>query len=407
MMQQFIGKKMKKLFFVFAALTLLLLWGCNSKQNDYDKYKQIANQLYEVTCDAYDYDYMLKDGYGNAKYLAGCSCVKVGNYLGRNFDFVAGDAAEIVVRTTAKKDRYASVGMVGGLMWLTSDFMESGLDEDAKKIVPLLLLDGINEKGLVVEINCVNTIDVGGMTTHTNPGKPEISQLCVVKYLLDHAANADEAIELMKDIDIVNPRDVMGLISQQFELHFLIADKDKTYIVEFNNTKPDGEKIVVLEGESVMTNFYLHLADTDKNIYPDNSIGVERYRKLTANKDSVNSLDTMKKLMRSVRFSNSNRTDGEYAPGENYDNPYTCFSDHPILGKDGINYANYKEHLPKILESMERDKTMVDDILKDPKLNNPNGLWVTSHSSVYDLNNKTMSVAVYERFDRYYDYSVK
>ena len=60
-----------------------------------------------------------------------------------------------------------------------------------------------------------------------------------------------------------------------------------------------------------------------------------------------------------------------------------------------------------MLESMKRDEAEIANIINDPKLKNPNGLWVTSHSVVFDIDNKTMSVAVYERFDKYYDYSVK
>ncbi|MBQ0038619.1 MAG: linear amide C-N hydrolase [Clostridiales bacterium] len=393
----------------FALLMTLSLCACAGSGNTekFDEYRKVADNLYEVTCDTYDYDYLFEDGYGNMEYYTGCSAIKEGNYLGRNFDFVAGDAAEIVVKTTAKKDRYATVGMVGGLMWLDSDFMESGLDEDAKKLIPLVLLDGINEKGLAIEINCVNAADAGGLTMHTNPGKPEVAQLCTVRYLLDHAATADEAIALMKNIDIVNTRDVMGLCANGFEIHFLITDKDKTYVVEFDNTKPDGQKLIVMEDETVMTNFYLHLADPEKNIYSENAMGIERYRKLVDHRSSVNSADTMKALMQSIRFSNSNRSDGEYAPGEDYDNPYTCFSDHPVFGEGGINYANYKEHIPEILDGMKRDEALIAELLKDPELKNPNGLWVTSHSTVYDLENRSVSVAVFERFHTYYDYSLK
>lgn len=399
---------MRKHVALFLSLIMSLsLCACGSEKSvAYDEYTKVADQLYEVTCDDYDYNYLFEEGCGNIDFVAGCSAIKEGNYLGRNFDFVAGDYAEIVVQTPAKEDRYATVGTVGGLFWLTTDFMESGLDEDAKQLIPLMLLDGINEKGLAVEINCVNSADVGGLTMHTNPGKEEVPELCMVRYLLDHAASADEAIELMKSVDIVNTRDVMGLVSKNFEIHFLIADKDKSYVVEFDNSKPDGEKLVVLEDESVMTNFYLHLADTDKGIYPDNSMGVERYRKLVDNRSSVNSVETMKELMQSIRFSNSNRLDGEYDPGKNFDNPYTCLSDHPVFGDNPINYANHRENLDEIVKIMKRDEAEVTELLKDPELNNPNNLWVTSHNTVFDLENKTMSIAVYERYDKYYDYSL-
>lgn len=212
----------------------------------------------------------------------------------------------------------------------------------------------------------------------------------------------------MKNINIVNAdRDFLGLVGFGFEIHYLITDKDKSYVVEFNNTKPDGEKLIVLENETIMTNFYNHLSDTEKGIYSDNASGMERYKKLEDNRDTVTSIETMKELMQSIRYSNSYRTDGEYDPGENYDNPYTCLSDHQTFGEDPINYASMKEHIPEIIEKMKDEYAEVKKILEDPELKNPNYLWVTSHSSVYDLENLTLSVAVYERFDKYYDYSLK
>ncbi len=387
-------------------MMILSMCACNnSNAVKYDEYKKIADNLYEVTVDGYDYDYLFEGEYGNIDFVySGCSGIKEGAYLGRNFDFVLEDASEIIVKTPAKKDRYASVGMVGGLLWLSADFIESGLDEDAKNLIPLMLLDGINEKGLAVEINCVNSADVGGLTMHTDPGKKEVPQLCMVRYLLDNAASADEAVEIMKNVDIVNTRDVMGLIANAFEIHFLIADKDKSYVVEFDNTKPDGEKLIIMEDESIMTNFYLHIADPENDIYSENSMGIERYRKLKDNRSSVSSVETMKDLMESIRFSNSNRLDGEYDPGENFDNPYTCFSDHPVSGENGFNYKTHREHIPEIMEIMRNDGAKITKVLQDPKLNNPDLLWGTSHTAVYDLENRSMSVAVFERYDNYYKY---
>ena len=56
---------------------------------------------------------------------------------------------------------------------------------------------------------------------------------------------------------------------------------------------------------------------------------------------------------------------------------------------------------------MKHDDGLTVEILQDPALENPYGLWVTSHSVVFDLENNTMSVAVFERFNQYYDYSAQ
>ena len=76
------------------------------------------------------------------------------------------------------------------------------------------------------------------------------------------------------------------------------------------------------------------------------------------------------------------------------------------FGENPINYSNYREHIPEIIAKMKKNEAEITEILKDPKMTNPNDLWVTSHSVVYDLEKKTMSVAVYERFDKYFDYSL-
>lgn len=198
----------------------------------------------------------------------------------------------------------------------------------------------------------------------------------------------------------------MGIQASKYELHFLVADKDKSYVVEFDNNKPDGEKMIVMPGENISTNFQLHISDIAKNIYPDYAEGIERYRKLKDNMSSVNSVDTMKQLMQSIRYTNTNRLDGEYDPGENFDNPYTGFSEHFTSGENPINYSNYREHLPELMETMKTEEAALDKILKDPKMENPNHYWLTSHSSVYDIEKKTMSVAIFERFNKYYDYSL-
>ena len=44
--------------------------------------------------------------------------------------------------------------------------------------------------------------------------------------------------------------------------------------------------------------------------------------------------------------------------------------------------------------------------MSDPERKNPNGLWGTSYRVVFGIDANTMRVAVYGRFNNYYDYSV-
>lgn len=114
-------RRYEKTFSIILSLVMVtMLCACGDGNEKYDEYTKLAPNLYEVTCDDYDYNYMFEDGIGNMDLDAGCSAIKEGNYLGRNFDFIAGDAAEVVVKVPSKEGRYASVGMTGGMMWLTT-----------------------------------------------------------------------------------------------------------------------------------------------------------------------------------------------------------------------------------------------------------------------------------------------
>lgn len=399
----------------FNKLKLLLLFlvlpvvGCNQKITHYVEFKKIATNLYETTVSDYDYDYLLSQRYTNIDFLnGGCSAIRKGNYVGRNFDFVYGDIGVIIVKTPHTKDRFATVAVTSGLFWLTTGAIENRkISDDKLKILPLCVLDGINENGVMIEINCVNAADFGGKTTSTNSGAPELSQSVVVRYLLDKSTSADHAISLLRSKDIVSKleMDVMGLTSKGFEVHFLISDANKSYVVELNNSKPDKERMVVLEyqKEAIMTNFYLHASDIKNDVFPDHSLGVERYKKLDLNKDSVVSLQTCKDIMQSIKYTNSNRLDGEYTPGLGL----TCYSDHPTFDENPICYGNYKQHIPEIEASMKIEGAYTTKFLKGEVKDNPNMYWCTCFTSCYDLQNLSFDIAIYEKYDHYYHFSLK
>ena len=141
-----------------------------------------------------------------------------------------------------------------------------------------------------MECTVVNTKDVDEFILHTNPIKKEISQYFLIRYMLDRAMSADEAIEIMKNIDIVDTLPyILGVQASQYELHFLIYDKNKSYVVEFYNKKNDGEKIIVIPNEQI--SIYI-LPIFRERFIPIILKGIECYRKL---KDNMNSVDSMKK----------------------------------------------------------------------------------------------------------------
>lgn len=398
--------KFRLLQFIVLCITTLPVLGCG-KSAPYLTFKKIGNNIYETTVSNYDYDYLLTQRYTNIDYLnGGCSAIRKGNYVGRNFDFVYGDIATLIVRTPHTNDRLATIAVTSGFFWFTNDAINKGIDDSKTKILPLCVLDGINEKGVMVEINCVNAADVGGKTTSTNQGAPKLSQSVVVRYLLDHATSADNAISLLREKDIVSQldMDVMGLTSKGFEVHFLISDSEKSYVVELDSRANGTSKMVVLQNTTIMTNFYLHLADIPNGTYSDHAVGVERYKKLVDNQNSVTSLTTCKEIMESIRYSNSNRLDGEYDPA--LKNGYTCYSDHPEFGDNEINYANYKEHIPELERKMIVEGEYTNKFIRGEVTENPDMLWCTCFTSCYDLVNKCFDIALYERYNQYYHFDL-
>lgn len=75
-----------------------------------------------------------------------------------------------------------------GLSAITSEMVEAGLGEDLLNYIPWLTMDGVNDAGLVCNINVVNMSDIDhNRHTRTNPGKPQV----MVMYLVSEIRPAD------------------------------------------------------------------------------------------------------------------------------------------------------------------------------------------------------------------------
>ncbi|MFZ5858294.1 MAG: linear amide C-N hydrolase [Chloroflexota bacterium] len=142
---------------------------------------------------------------------------------GRNFDWQFSPA---LLLFTDPPDGYASVSMVD-LEYL--EFAEDTvygltdlpLEEQVNLLdAPWLPFDGMNEHGLAIGMAAV---DPGNM--QVDPAKKRIHSLGIIREVLDHARDVDEALRLFEEYNI------------QFggpPLHYLIADaKGKAVLVEF------------------------------------------------------------------------------------------------------------------------------------------------------------------------------
>jgi len=167
-----------------------------------------------------------------------------GVVYGRNFDWQFSPA---LLLFTDPPGGLASVSMVD-IAYLSLDDEAIGKLHTASLAertplldAPTIPFDGMNERGLVVGMAAVPP---GNMTPV--PQRPDIGSLGIIRAMLDHAADVDEAVAILKRYDIVP--------SGGPPLHYLVADATgRAVLVEYHR----GE-IHVLPNERpwhVATNF--------------------------------------------------------------------------------------------------------------------------------------------------------
>jgi hypothetical protein len=188
--------------------------------------------------------------------------------LGRNFDWRYSPA---LLLFTNPPDGYASVSTVD-IAYLGFDgdraqgVAELALTERAPLLAtPLWPFDGMNERGLVVGMAAVPEARMP-----RDPDRPTLDSLRIIRELLDHAADVQEAVALFQRYNIVwdgGPA-----------LHYLVADPSgQAALIEFY----DGEMAVLTNEKTwhAATNFLLGPAG-------DSAAGVcQRYDRIAAELD--------------------------------------------------------------------------------------------------------------------------
>lgn len=364
--------------------------GASKKELDFLKnvspITKVQDYLYEITYNSLDWeygkDYMEKQYTDNS---GGCSSVRKGNFYGRNYDWSYDECAYFVIRVNkSATTKYSSIGMTGGAFKeLTKDFVESGKYTDLYRVLPFITVDGINECGVVINSNVVPTGDKG-ITTGTTPTETKEDTLCVkmlIRYVLDNFATAQEAVEhIKKHISVYAPNKENGL---KQELHLMVADKDKTYLVEFiNNEMVISDMNTTYGGRTYMTNFYLNDTTVDAsnhinfNSVTDYGAGLERYNIISDGIDSVVDLDTMTSLMYSLYYTNT------YLPLTN-----------PVWRTEFVD----KEKGLKVTSSPQDFEPYINAARQAYLTRTRNGLlWQTCHSAVYDIENCQLNLLVQE-----------
>jgi hypothetical protein len=154
-----------------------------------------------------------------------CTCFSTLNpqadaVYGRNFDWYEHPA---LILFTDPPGGYAAVSMVDISYLGYSASHTPDDDPEALLGAPFVPFDGMNEKGLAVGIMAVPSA-----SPPYDPGKPTLTGLEMIRYMLDEAATVAEAVALTEQVNI----DFTG----GPPLHYMISDASRgSAVVEFTS----------------------------------------------------------------------------------------------------------------------------------------------------------------------------
>lgn len=374
-----------------------------SKKNDYLTIKKIKDYLFETHYGVIDYGnaYAYFASQADPIDMGACSAARNGNWYGRNLDWTYDENAEFIVHTPHIAGRYASIAVAGGIPGLTNDVVTSEEYNALYKIVPFRLYDGINEHGVIINMNVVPTDNGTNVSIPTEQEEVTISAQMLVRYVLDYFKSASDAVDyIQKHMKIYFSN---SLHDHNYELHFMIADEEKTYLVEF----AENAAIVVdmsddadsnIAGKAYMTNFYLNditlnddgtvytpgtqTADynaKDTNGITDCGAGLERYNYIVDTYDSANTKDGMRAMMNGLKYTRT------YSTAPDAAEPVWLTE---YVGVQGLTVISDPEDFDAVVQyagGMFNDRSRTDGLT-----------WQTVHSAVYDIENRALNIIVQE-----------
>ena len=360
-----------------------------------DKHK-IEDFLYEIQYGNIDYEYAKQHFIDTP--IGGCSSIRKGNYFGRNFDWLYDNQVQFVVHTPSSFDHYAVLGVSGIIPGINKDTVDQ--DDiivegvDMFKLLPFYLLDGINEKGLFCTHNVVPLDDTDSPTREIKAVKEEKDRICIpmlVRYVLDRFSSAKQAILFLKEHVTLYFSDIM-IDTWQYQSHFLIGDSTETYVLEFIK----GEMLIYKM--NYITNFPITGVQFGKfNFiqYPPTQYGMHKYGMGLERWDEIvmayrfcDNIGYMRRLLNSIKYSNT------YNPLHFW---YSELCKYPDDNGQPITVDTPKELCTNAKNQLIEDYNNRDR--DNPKV------WITCHSSIYNLRNKTLYLVNQEN-DQGYDFSL-
>ena len=214
----------------------------------------------------------------------GCSALTVktpegGVLMGRNFDF---NSAIGVVLHTIPDHGYETITTFNvNFFGFGDDYKPEGFTKQYLALASLFFaLDGINEKGLAIaDLMAGDTIQ-----TNQRTSKPDLTTTVAISYLLKNAATVDEALNLLRGIDMHSD---IGTAH-----HYAMADATgRNVVVEYVDNK-----MVVVESPAV-ANHYLCEAKLNVGL----NEGDDRYDRLCQRYEQTGGVMNKQQLTEAIK----------------------------------------------------------------------------------------------------------
>lgn len=223
----------------------------------------------------------------------GCSALTAvtpegGVLMGRNFDYPS--AIGVIMHTIPDRGYESITTFNVEFYGFGEDYKPEGFKNQFMALTGLFCaLDGINEKGLAI----ADLVAGDSILTQQCTSKPDLTTSAAIRYMLNNAANIDEALKLLEDIDMHSE---MG-----FARHYAIADASgRSVVVEYVDNK-----MVVTESPAV-TNHYLCEQKHNVGLIE----GDDRYDRLCERYNQTGGVMSKKQLTEAIQAVSQPQRDG-------------------------------------------------------------------------------------------------
>ena len=357
--------------------------------------EKIKDYLYET--EYRELNYIFADHYYASKQshfpMGSCSSFRKGRYFARNLDWTYDENAEFFVKVE-NGARFKSKGIAGGVSGLIEPFVTTDQYSEMYKLVPFQMYDGINDQGVVANMNVVPTDHGFNKSIPMKEKKYEICSLMLIRFILDNFDNATDAVNFIRDYVSVYFTDATH--GMHYETHYMIADPRKTYCLEFISNRA---VVIDISQRAIMTNFHLYgvLFNPDGSVYtPEtqtellnamnynlitaNGSGLERYNYINEHYDLMSQKDDFRKALHDIRYTKA------YTSAPVVSNPYWYTE---FVGNRGLNVASTPEEYAPVVDAAA-------ELYSNRSRTDGGKTWQTVHSVIYDIQTKDMYLITQE-----------